>query len=66
MEAPKNDPLEALAFLDKILGDVAGSRRDHVAIQGAIGVIGAALRPKPELTDSEKRVGHELQGSKAE
>ncbi len=39
---------EALKFLDGILGGVAGSRQDHVAIQGAIGIIGLALQPKPE------------------
>ena len=38
-------PLEALQFLDGILGKVAGSRGDHVAIQGAIGIIATALQP---------------------
>lgn len=36
---------EALDFLDKIVGKVAGSRQDHIAIQGAIGIISAALQP---------------------
>jgi hypothetical protein len=36
-------PLEALQFLDGILGKVAGSRQDHIAIQGAIGIVGQAL-----------------------
>ena len=36
-------PLEALQFLDGILAGVAGSRKDHVAIQGALGIVGQAL-----------------------
>ena len=36
-------PLEALSFLNGILGKVAGSRSDHVAIQGAIGIVAKAL-----------------------
>jgi len=41
-------PIDALNFLDGILGQVAGSRKDHGAIQGAIGIIGAALTPADE------------------
>jgi len=61
-------PLDALKFLDGILGGVAGSRQDHEAIKGAVGTIGAALTPPAppappkETTDADKRVGHELQG----
>ena len=44
-------PLEALKFLDEVLGKVPGSRQDHVAIQGAVGVIGMALQPQPEVSD---------------
>ena len=63
-------PLDALKFLDGILGSVAGSRSDHEAIKGAVGVIGTALTPAPldppkedeKPSDADKRVGHELQG----
>ena len=36
-------PSEALQFLDGILAGVAGSRKDHIAIQGALGIVGQAL-----------------------
>lgn len=36
-------PSEALRFIDGLLGKIAGSRQDHVAIQGAIGIIAKAL-----------------------
>lgn len=43
-DSPKQaSPMEALSFLDGLLGKVAGSRADHVAIQGAIGIIAKAL-----------------------
>lgn len=42
-KAPSAD--EALAFIDKIVAKVAGSRQDHIAIQGALGIIGQALQP---------------------
>ena len=43
-DSPKEaSPMEALTFLDGILGKVAGSRSDHVAIQGAIGIVAKAL-----------------------
>lgn len=44
-------PMEALQFLDGILAGVAGSRKDHVAIQGALGIVGQALQPKPEASE---------------
>ena len=50
MEQPQPDPKAALDFLDGILGGVAGSRKDHIAIQNAIGVIAAALAP-PEAPE---------------
>jgi len=46
MPQQHQDPSEALNFLDNLLSQVAGSRKDHVAIQGAIGVIADALAPK--------------------
>lgn len=43
-DSPKEaSPMEALQFIDGLLGKVAGSRADHVAIQGAIGIIAKAL-----------------------
>jgi len=50
MQQPQN-PKDALSFLDNLLSQVAGSRKDHVAIQGAIGVISAALTPKDAPID---------------
>lgn len=40
-------PSEALQFLDGILAGVAGSRKDHIAIQGALGIVGQALASPP-------------------
>ncbi len=60
--ATDTSPEDALHMLDGILEQVAGTRKDHVAIQGAVLVIATALRPPK---DSEKRLGHELQGSEA-
>ena len=46
-------PSEALQFLDGILAGVAGSRKDHIAIQGALGIVGQALAPKPDIAPEE-------------
>ena len=43
------NPIDALQFLDGILAKVAGSRQDHVAIQGALGVVAKALQPTEEV-----------------
>ena len=57
------DPQTALNFLDGILGNVAGSRKDHVAIQGALGVIAAvlaqALAPSPPESDDLEALASE-------
>ena len=45
-ESKTASPMEALGFLDGVLGKVAGSRADHVSIQGAIGIIASALDAK--------------------
>lgn len=47
-QTPPSAP-EALQFLDGILAGVAGSRKDHIAIQGALGIVGTALRPKTDI-----------------
>jgi len=60
MQQQQPNPIDALKFLDGILAKVAGSRQDHAAIQGALGVVAKALQPEP--SDADKRVGHELQG----
>ena len=47
MAAQQASPLEALSFIDGILSKVAGSRQDHAAIEGALGIIANALTPTP-------------------
>jgi len=43
------NPMEALQFLDGVLAGVAGSRKDHQSIQGALGIVAQALAPKPDI-----------------
>ena len=50
-EQQQATPLEALQFLDNALSQIAGSRKDHVALQGAVGIIGTALSPKEPEED---------------
>ncbi len=40
---PSASPMEALSFLDGLLAKMGGSRSDHVAIQGAIGILAKAI-----------------------
>lgn len=47
-QTPPSAP-EALQFLDGILAGVAGSRKDHIAIQGALGIVGKALAEKLDI-----------------
>lgn len=48
-EQQQASPTDALAFLDNILSGVAGSRKDHIAIQGALGIVGLAITPRPDI-----------------
>lgn len=48
-------PTQALQLLDQVLGNVSGTRADHVRIQTALNTITQALQPAAEDTPAKTK-----------